>query len=210
MPVCTCPLGSEISDITIPTCPEYLGQIQKILFQRTYSSGSTENFYVVATTNPNVEATWTTKLTASDGTKVVVSPWIANPTNEVGEPTTYGGGNATPDGKEIILNSTASTFNFELHNVPQSTIAEIKTLACEQISVYFVNNQGQIIGDDEGGTTNFKGIKVQSETMFVSDKILGGLEGVDMNTVRFSLPANWSDNLSVVTPTDFDGRDLAN
>jgi hypothetical protein len=76
--------------------------------------------------------------------------------------------------------------------------------------VYFINEQGQVIGDGEGGTTNFKGIKLQSETMNVSDKTLGGRENPDMNMVRFSLPANWSDNLSVVTPTDFNGLDLAN
>ena len=210
MPVCTCPVGTTISSITIPSCPEYLGQIQKVIFQRTYSSGSTENFFVVATNNTNVLATWTTALTAIDGALAVVSPWISNPTMEAGEPSTFGGGNATVDGKEVVLNPTASKFTFELHNVPQSTIAEIKTLACENLSVYFVNNAGQIIGDDEGSTLNFKGIKVQSETMFVSDKVLGGLEGVDMNMVRFSLPANWSDNLEVITPTDFDGRDLAN
>jgi hypothetical protein len=52
MPICTCPLGAEISDITIPSCPEYLGQIQKVIFQRTYSSGSTENKFVVASTDP--------------------------------------------------------------------------------------------------------------------------------------------------------------
>ena len=210
MPVCTCPVGTTISSITIPSCPEYIGQIQKIIFQRTYSTGSTENVFVVGTTNPNVLATWTTVLDGVDGTLAVVSPWISNPAMEAGEPSTFGGGNATVDGKETVLNPTASKFTFEFHNTPQSTIAEIKTLACEQVSVYLVNNQGQIIGDNDGGALNFKGIKVQSETMFVSDKVLGGLEGVDMNMVRFSLPANWSDNLEIITPTDFDGRELAN
>jgi hypothetical protein len=210
MPICTCPLGAEISDITIPSCPEYLGQIQKVIFQRTYSSGSTENKFVVASTDPALLASWTTYLTASDGTKAVVSTYINNPTMEPGEPTTYGGGNATVGGKEIVLSKNASVFSFELHNVPQSTIAEYKSLECETLSVYFINEQGQVIGDDEGGTTNFKGIKLQSETMNVSDKTLGGRENPDMNMVRFSLPANWSDNLSVVTPTDFNGLDLAN
>jgi hypothetical protein len=129
---------------------------------------------------------------------------------ETGEPTTYGGGNATVGGKEIILSSNASVFKAELHNIPQSTIKEYKDLRCETLSVYFINEQGQVIGDGEGGTTNFKGIKLQTETMDVSDKTLGGRENPDMNMLRFSLPANWSDNLSVVTPTDFNGLDLAN
>jgi hypothetical protein len=55
-----------------------------------------------------------------------------------------------------------------------------------------------------------KGLSYKAETMNVSDKTLGGRENPDMNMVRFSLPANWSDNLSVVTPTDFNGLDLAN
>jgi hypothetical protein len=210
MPICTCPLGNEISDITIPSCPEYLGQIQKVIFQRTYSSGSTENKFVVASTDPAILASWTTVLTATDATKAVVSTYLNNPTMETGEPTTYGGGNATVGGKEIILSPNASVFKAELHNIPQSTIKEYKDLRCEALSVYFINEQGQVIGDGEGGSTNFKGIKLQTETMDVSDKTFGGRENPDMNMLRFSLPANWSDNLSVVTPTDFNGLDLAN
>ncbi len=212
MPVCTCPVGTEITDLTAITCPEYIGQIQKLIFQRRYSTGTTENIFTIGSTNPNLGATWLTVLDASDGTKAVITPIVDNPQNEVGESTTEGGGNASVGGVVRILNRTATKFTFELINWPQDTIKELKLLSCEALSFYMVNNSGgQIIGKDDGLATPlvFKGIPIQVSTMDVTDKSIGGLDASDRNILTFSTDADWSDDLHVVTPTDFDGRDLA-
>jgi hypothetical protein len=77
--LCTCPLGSEITDIYISDCPEEVGQIQKLLVQRVFSSAGVKNSFTIGTTNPNVLATWATVLAASDSTKVVQTPYLTNP-----------------------------------------------------------------------------------------------------------------------------------
>ena len=85
----------------------------------------------------------------------------------------------------------------------------LKGLMCElNMGVYFVNGDGQIMGK-EISSGNFGPIPIQ--TLFVGDLKLNGLETPDENALSFSLPANWSDDIAIVTPTDFNPlTDLAN
>ena len=39
--------------------------------------------------------------------------------------------------------------------------------------------------------------------LWVGDKNLGGFDEPDSNGISFWMPANWSDNFNVITPTDF-------
>ena len=204
MALCTCPLGAEISDVYLNDCPEDLGQIQKVLFQRVFASAGVKNSLTIGTNNPNVLATWTTLLASATATKVVQSPFLSNPVTEVGAPRTYGGGNATIGGIEEIVGREPTTFTAQFLRTNQRTIQDIKKMQCEVLGVYLINEFGQIIGisDDIVTPTIFYPIPIRS--LFISDKHLGGIEDPDMNNFQFTVLPNWSDDIHIVTPTNFD------
>ena len=201
MPLCQCPVASSLTAITTNACKEDVGQIQKILIQRKYSTGTTLNKFVIGTTNPNALASWTTLTAATDGTKVVVSPYIQNPEMDGGAPVEYGGGNQTLGGVAEIVGREAMQFNAEILWKHQSVIASMKALECEEIAVYLVDEHGRIIGlaDDNTSATDFFPIPVRG--FFVGDKILGGFENPDKNMIQWNFEPNWSDQLYIVTPT---------
>lgn len=206
-----CPPPSEITDIPVPNCIEDFGAITKLLFQRRYSTGATENLFTIAATNPNVIATWTTVLTATDGTKVQASPQVNNSNLEGAEPVTYGGGDAAAFGLTRIVAQDPSSFTCEFHQQRQDVIEALKNYQSEILSVYFVNEFGRIAGvtDDITTPTTFKGFPIAPGTFFVSDKNGGKRESPDMNMLQFQLYPNWSDKFYVVVPTDYNGNDLA-
>jgi len=199
-----CPRGEAIADVPISDCPESLGQIQKVVFQRVNSAAGTKNKFVIATADPSLLASWTPLLAASDGTKVVQSPYIQSPENEPGESKEYGGGNETLSGIPIVIGRDHTPFTGNLLRVPQSTIKELKKLQGEVLAVYFIDEFGRIAGlvDDHTTPTEFRGVPITS--LFIGDKKLGGFEGIDMNAIKFNLYPNWSDDLHMITPSDFD------
>lgn len=196
---------SVLEALPIDVC-QNIGQIQKIIVQFTYASVGVLNKFVIATEDPTLKATWDAAKAAVDSTKVVITPFIAEPENEAGELRRYGGGNATPGGVEIILGTDAAPFTAKFLHKDQAAIKEMKKWNSLDISVYLVNEAGQIIGlsqDSSVAATEFRGIPLYPNTFFVGDKVLGGYEGVDYNPIEFQFPPNWSDNLTVVTPADF-------
>lgn len=207
--LCGCPPATAITSPDIQACYEDIGQIQRLLFQRKYSSGTTLNSFTIASANPNVLASWTPLLAASDGTKVVQTPYVQSVEMTAGEPVTFGGGNDTLGGIETIVAVDPTTFNAMFHRRSQIEIDNMKSLMCEILSVYFIDEYGRIIGlaDDNDSATTFRGFPVAEGTLFIGDKVFGGRTSPDMNALRFQLLPNWSDNLYVVTPTNFDPLD---
>ncbi len=203
---CACPPAAALTAIPADDCFEQLGQIQKFMVQRT-KDGSTINTITIATTNPNLLATWTALKAAVDNTKVVVSPFVNNPANEAGEAREFGSDNQVVDGAPILLGRQASVFTSEFYNIKQSIVSVIKGLECEkELSVFLITESGNIVGlaDDPSSPTTFKGIPIRS--FFVSDKVLGNFDEPDRNFVRWSFLPNWSDLLYQVTPSDFDAK----
>ena len=209
----TCPVPSEITDIAVPTCFADFGQITKLILQRKFSSGTTLNSIVIATTNPNVLATWTTLLGASDGTKVQATPQINNSDLVSGDPEEFGGGDATVGGATKIMAQNPASFTGEIHQYAtrQDIIAALKTYQGENAGVYLVNEHGQIgcLGDTVVSPTTVYPIPFLQGTFFVSDLQGGKRNSPDMNMIRFQLAPNWSDRFYIVNPTDFNGNDLA-
>jgi len=212
--LCTCPVSATLASVTIDNCPESIGQIQKLIFQRKFASAGVRNSITIAgITPPDELATWTTLLAAADSTKVIVGPYIQGPTLEAGGPRTFGGGNNTLGGVEVITGREPSTFEAMFHNMSQATIKDLKNFMCEEIAVYMVDEFGRIIGesDDIDNPTLYYPIPIANNSLFVGDKSFGGLEEPDMNMIRFQMLPNWSDDLYIVTPTDFEAlTDLAN
>lgn len=208
--LCNCPAAAAIGDVPISECPEEFGQIQKVVFQRVFSTGTTKNAFVIATNAPDVLASWTPLLAAADGTKVVQSPFIQAPTNEAGAARTYGGGNETLGGIELVIGREPSTFTANILRSNQETIKALKEYQCENVGIYLIDEYGRIgmIADDVTTPTEYYPIPISG--LFVGDKVLGGLESPDMNVVSWSFYPNWSDNLKIITPTDFNAlTDLA-
>ncbi len=204
--LCACPEDASPAAIDNVSCPESVGQIQKALFQRLNSAPGTKNEIVIATNNPNVLATWTPLLAAADATKVVPTPYINAPSVEAGAAREFGGGNETRGGIPLIIGREPTTVTTALYRVPQSVIAQIKKYQCEEaVGVYLLDEFGRIVGltDDPASPTTFAPIPLAG--LFVGDKVLGGLETIDMNSLIWRFFPNWSDNLHIVAPTDFNG-----
>lgn len=167
-----------------------------------------------ATAAIDKKASWTTLLAAEDGTKVVVSPYIQNPTDTVGEARTQGGGNETPDGIEIIVGKNPTTFAGVMRGVPQDVIKAMKELECEAASgnlgVYLFDGNGNIEALQDATTeTTYYPIPIRS--LFISDKAHGGLEEQDYNNIQWAYEPNYSDNLDIIAASDFNPvKDLQN
>lgn len=204
---CGCPAGAHLTDLSIPDCKESMGQVQKVIFQRIYSAAGTKNTIA----DPKLKASWTALMSAANGTKCIVSPYIQGPTTEPGAARTWGGGNDSLGGMTIVIGAEPTTFSGNIYQESQSVIKVLKSYMCENIGVYLIDENGRIgcIADDPASPTAYSPIPINS--FFVGDKNLGGFDAPDGNAISWSFPPNWSDNFVMVTPTDFNPlTDLAN
>jgi hypothetical protein len=202
---CACPADAALPTIPGVICAEDFGQIQKVAFQRLKKDDGTRNSFVLAAPI-TAKASWTPKLVAADSTKIVITPYIQAPTNEPGAPRTFGGGNETLGGVEQIIGREPSAFNGVFRRVPQSIIKLLKQLQCESwadnLGVYIFDEFGAIEAEQDATTlTTYYPIPVRS--LFVSDKGHGGLEAPDSNTIQWMFMPNYSDNIKIIAPTDF-------
>ena len=75
---CGCPAGAHLADLTIAECKESLGQIQKIIIQRRYQSSGLLN--KISAADIKLKTAMAALAAAADGTKIIISPYIQNPT----------------------------------------------------------------------------------------------------------------------------------
>lgn len=204
MITCKCPADASLTTIPAVSCSENFGQIQKIIFQRLQGTGGEKNGFD-AEAPITKKASWTPLLSASDSTKVVISPIVQAPTSEPGDAITYGGGNDTPGGVELIIGRNPTTFEGVFRMIPQSVIKAMKSLQCESsaenLGVYLVDENGNIEGISGAAEGDVHPIPIRS--LFISDKGHGGLEEPDSNNISFSFLPNYSDDLAIFTPEDF-------
>lgn len=192
-------------DIPVSNCPESFGQIQKVAFQRLYKSTGEKNSFK---TDAGIEkkASWTSLLSADDDTKIVISPYIQAPTAEAGAARTFGGGNETLGGVEEIVGREPTPFTGVMRKLPQKIIKALKELQCESwgdnLGVYLFDENGAIgaIQDAKTATTHYP---IPIRSLFIGDKTLGGYEAPDSNNIQWAFLPNWSDDLAIITPEDF-------
>lgn len=203
--ICKCPAGKALPNIPVSNCPESFGQIQKVAFQRLYkSSGEKNSFRDDA--GIGVKASWAPFLSANDDTKIVISPYIQAPTAEAGAAITFGGGNETLGGVEEIVGREPTPFTGVMRKLSQKTIKALKELQCESwgdnLGVYLFDENG-VIGaiQDAGTVTTYYPIPIRS--LFIGDKTLGGYEAPDSNNIQWVFLPNWSDDLAIIVPEDF-------
>lgn len=192
-------------DIPVSNCPESFGQIQKVAFQRLYKSTGEKNSFK---TDAGIEkkASWTPLLSADDDTKIVISPYIQAPTAEAGAARTFGGGNETLGGVEEIVGREPTPFTGVMRKLPQKIIKALKELQCESwgdnLGVYLFDENGAIgaIQDAKTATTHYP---IPIRSLFIGDKTLGGYEAPDSNNIQWAFLPNWSDDLVIIVPEDF-------
>lgn len=203
--ICKCPAGTALPDIPVSNCPESFGQIQKVAFQRLYKSTGEKNSFK---TDAGIEkkASWTPLLSADDDTKIVISPYIQAPTAEAGAARTFGGGNETLGGIEEIVGREPTPFTGVMRKLPQKIIKALKGLQCESLGdnlgVYLFDENGAIgaIQDAKTATTHYP---IPIRSLFIGDKTLGGYEAPDSNNIQWAFLPNWSDDLAIIVPEDF-------
>ena len=212
MNVCSCPAATALPTIPAAQCAETFGQIQKVAFMRLKKADGTVNAFVDgSTTGIDKKAAWTAKMALTDGGKVVISPYIQAPTSEAGDARTFGGGNDTLGGIEMVIGRNPTSFSGVFRAVPQSIIKVIKELQCEAMA----DNLGVFLFDENGNieaikqsvtvesTTTVSYLPIPIRSLFISDKAHGGLEAPDSNNISWSFLPNYSDDLAIVTPSDF-------
>lgn len=203
--ICKCPAGTALPDIPVSNCPESFGQIQKVAFQRLYKSTGEKNSFK---TDAGIEkkASWTPLLSTDDNTKIVISPYIQAPTAEAGAARTFGGGNETLGGVEEIVGREPTPFTGVMRKLPQKIIKALKELQCESwgdnLGVYLFDENGAIgaIQDAKTATTHYP---IPIRSLFIGDKTLGGYEAPDSNNIQWAFLPNWSDDLAIIVPEDF-------
>lgn len=201
MPICSCPLG-----VTIPSvpnaggCPSDFGQVQKIVFQRVFKAGTTKNTFGKSGSSAiSALASWTANFSATDGSKMVITPYVEAPSTDGGDAITFGGGNDTLGGVTKIIGRNPVNFSCAIRQCPQDVIKGLKALQCEgELGVYLVNGEGQVLGLAD--TTGYYPIPIQS--LFVGDLMLMGFDNPDENSLSFSFKPNWSDD-AVIVNTEF-------
>lgn len=201
---CGCPAGAHLADLDIAECKESLGQIQKVIIQRIYKSTGEKN--KISATEFKSKTSVAALAAAADGTKIIISPYIQNPTTEPGAARTFGGGNQTLGGIEIVIGREPTTFSGIIYQESQATIKTMKEYSCENIGVYLIDENGNVSALSEDDGTSYMPIPVGK--FFVGDKKLGGFEEPDSNTIEWNFFPNWSDNLVIIKATELDYNPL--
>lgn len=195
---CGCPAGKHIADLEIADCKESMGQVQKVAFQRVYATAGKLNFVTPPSEDASFLPLFSSLFSATDGTKMTVSPYIQGPTSEPGAARTFGGGNQTLGGIEITIGREPTTFSATIYQERQKTIAQLKQYMCENVGVWLIDENGNIgcLADDLDKPTKYMPIPIGK--LFVGDKKLGGFEEPDSNIIEWSFFPNWSDKFYII------------
>lgn len=196
---CQCPSAAAIVSVPNVTCPENFGQIQKIAFQRLKKADGTANAFS-SLTEIQTASKWETLLSAEDGSKIVITPYVYAPADSGGDARMSSGGNDDLGGIPETLGGNPVQFTAQLRSVPQAVAKALKSLACEanagNLGVFLFDENGKIEAIKDG--SSYKPIPVRG--FFVSDKIHGNYDAKDSNTISWYYQEGYSDNLEIIAP----------
>lgn len=202
--VCQCPAAAALTTIPNVACAENFGQIQKVAFQRLRQADGTVNSFT-STASILLKASWTALLAATNGTKIVVSPYINAPADSGGDARMSSGGNDDLGGVATVLGGNPVQFDGQIRSVPQSVIKVMKELQCEANA----GNLGVFLFDENGniealqGETSGTYYPIPIRALFIGSKIHGNYDAKDSNLISWQYPDNYSDDLVILKPTDF-------
>lgn len=172
--------------------------------QRLTKADGTKNSFTTQS-SILVKASWTALLSANDGSKVVVTPYINAPADSGGDARMSSGGNDDLGGIAEVLGGEPVQFNGQLRSIPQAVAKALKSLSCESnvgnLGIYLFDENGRIEAIKGETTGTYYPIPVRS--FFVGSKIHGNYDAKDSNLIQWAYPDNYSDDLVILTPTDF-------
>lgn len=203
---CQCPAAAAIPDVPNMGCAQSFGQIQKAAFIRLRgASGALNSFAVFDGETGKIEklASWEIKLSATDGTKMVVTPFLYSPADSGGDVRLTGGGNDDLGGIPDVLGANPVQFAANMRAIPQKIAKALKQLECEanagNLGVFLFDENGAIEAiQDETTPTTYYPIPIRA--LFIGDKMHGNYDAKDSNPISWYYAENYSDNLTIVTP----------
>ena len=202
--ICQCPAATSIPDVPNVACEESFGQIQKAAFCRLVQADGTVNKFT-STASILLKASWTTKLAATNGSKIVVSPYIYAPADSGGEPRVSSGGNDDLGGIPTVLGEQPIQFQGQLRGIPQTVADALKELACEanagNLGVFLFDENGRIEAIAGATTGDYTPIPIRG--FYVGSKLHGNYDAKDYNLIQWNYAENYSKGLVILTPTDF-------
>lgn len=210
MDLFACPPPAAIANIPTFTCPIRWEQIQKILLRRVTGAAA------LTTSTALLSATITPLLSATDDTKLIVSPFLSNviiPPNELLKE--GGNDNTTLNGVPQFRGLGAVNVTMQLRNAPATVAAAIGAITPEtsiqpgqtNIEAIFVNKDGKIIGRNPSSTV-FKGFPIYN--LVITDVSSEGFGKDNLYNLSFDLAPGWSDKHTMLTPTDWSALTVVN
>lgn len=201
---CVCPRPAALKTVNRVTCPESLGQIQRLIFQR---GGYVFDSEADPTTDITLLASWTPLITAVAGTKIVITPNLDNFVIPQAEAITRGGNsNETLNGVEQVIGYGGITATGNLTNVPVFIIDQLRDLMCEpDLVVFMINQYGRFVASSAiypvpSPLEQVIGIPVQPSTLGVPYPDAKGFATVDESTIRFGLAEDWAKGRVIIQP----------
>lgn len=203
-----CPLPSTLTSLTVTTCGERFGQIQKMAFRLKQSADTFTEASII------LKATWQGYLDSDTATKILVSDYMPNLVLPTSEPATFGGNdNTTINGLPLVTGYNLANGTATFLDLPSEKVKEYSTIITPQtsvggdtnIEVFFFGEGGSIICQlDSAGKP--KGFPLYN--FIVSDVTSGGVNQPNIHNITFSLAPKWSENLVVYKPTAFNPLEL--
>ena len=196
----TCPLPTALATIN-RGCTENLGEIRHLAIGRKglvfFDSGA-------GTPDPiTAKAGWTTRIGATDDTKIVVIPNVRNfITND---PTfTKTGEDDSLGGVGEIIGVPNALFTGKIRSVKGSVMKNVQALIGESLEVFFINEYGKIIGKDVSSALDGSvvgGFPILDNTFGVTWAKAGGKLSLDDAMLELAMEDTfWRNDLVISTP----------
>lgn len=212
MDLFACPAPDYLESIPTTSCPVRWDQIQKIILRRIDGRAS------LTKTSILLSATITPLLTATDDTKILVTPFLSNVVIPQGEVLSEGGNdNTTLNGIPQLRGLGFAQATAQIKNASSGTVDVMRALTPESaiqpgetnLEAIFVNKDGKVIAREVAGSaTDLEGFPVYNFT--VSDVGSNGFAQDNINNVQFALAPGWSEGHKMYTPTDYNALTISN
>lgn len=203
-----CPtVAANLSALPAASCVNKIDQVQKIAFQLTQATPS----FLFANTGAGsyaLQASWTARLSASDATKIIVSPYLQNvviPQNEVIEEANENNINGVPQflGRNFVK-VTGQIRNADPAVIQalrdQITVRSSQNAGVSTIWAYFFGRNKRVTGVKSG--SNLAGIPIYNFS--ISDVGTEGIRKDNIFNFEFILLEGWSETAQTLVTTDFE------
>lgn len=212
MDLFSCPAPAYLGSIPIGTCPIRWDQVQKIIFRRIDGRADLTKANII------LSATMTPLLTATNDTKILISPFMGNVIIPQSEVLTEGGNdNTTLNGIPQLRGLGFVNCTAQIYNANSDTVDTMRLITPEtaiqpgvtDVEAILVNKDGKLIVREQVGSgSRVEGFPIYNFT--VSDVGSQGFAQNNINNVSWSFAPGWSEGHRLLTPTNYTALTLSN